>query len=284
MRAWDDPDFRTSYAIVGTQKGGTTALNSYLLDHPQVCGARFVGDSNPRGLPRETHFFDDDRFFPEGRPAIYSYYHLFFHHYKGQAAIGETTPSYMYLPRVAQRLRQYNPDLKLICVLRDPAARAYSHYQMVRGVIGQETLPFSLAIRLEPLRLWWRGDLRNQGSSPRGARRLLWCLRHAYVARGFYMRQIRHLLSCFPREQMLFVRSEDLLDRHAETLARVFGFLGLEPLRSPEPRRVFAGSYRPLPRRDRAFLVRRYARELAELEQFLDWDLSAWRAPHAAGE
>jgi hypothetical protein len=38
---------------------------------------------------------------------------------------------------------------------------------------------------------------------------------------------LRHLYRHFPREQVLVLRSEDLLRHHAETLDRVFAFLGV---------------------------------------------------------
>ena len=37
---------------------------------------------------------------------------------------GEATPVYLFLPEVAAELARYNPHLKVIVVLRDPAERA----------------------------------------------------------------------------------------------------------------------------------------------------------------
>ena len=38
-------------------------------------------------------------------------------------AVGEASPTYLFYPRSAERLRQAIPDAKLICVLRDPVER-----------------------------------------------------------------------------------------------------------------------------------------------------------------
>ena len=50
---------------------------------------------------------------------------------------------------------------------------------------------------------------------------------HAYVARGFYFRQIQRWLQHFKQSQMLFVKSEDLYQDPACTLERIHAFLGL---------------------------------------------------------
>ena len=46
------PD-KVGFVVAGAQKGGTTALDYYLREHPELC------------LPqrKELHFFDTDRYF-----------------------------------------------------------------------------------------------------------------------------------------------------------------------------------------------------------------------------
>src|SRR5579871_6109810 len=160
---------RVSYVIVGTQKGGTSSLQFLLSKHPDICAA----------VIKETHFFDNDPSFQSDAPD-YNRYHNLFRHYRGETALGEATPIYMYAPYVADRLKEYNPDIKVIAVLRNPVERAYSHYQMMwrRGL---DTLSFPDAIRLEP----WRMEESGADYGPRSPRAL-----HSYVSRGFYSTQI----------------------------------------------------------------------------------------------
>jgi hypothetical protein len=108
---------------------------------------------------------------------------------------------------------------------------------------------------------------------------------HSYVDRGFYSRQITHLLRHFSREHLLVIRTDHLLTRHVETLQHVYRFLDVvSPAPFPEPQQV-----RPalgsgiLDRRVepsflvQAFLKRIYKNEIERLEQLLGWNLADWK-------
>ncbi|HEX3137193.1 MAG TPA: hypothetical protein VHT22_06270, partial [Casimicrobiaceae bacterium] len=58
------PD-KVGFVIAGTQKGGTTALASYLYEHPEICVAG----------AKEVHFFDTDSLFRAGTVPDYAAYH-----------------------------------------------------------------------------------------------------------------------------------------------------------------------------------------------------------------
>ena len=77
---------KVSFVIGGTQKGGTSALASFLRQHPQIC---MPADR------KELHYFDREEEFRK-KPS-YRVYHSSFHPEKGQTVIGEATPIYMYL-------------------------------------------------------------------------------------------------------------------------------------------------------------------------------------------
>lgn len=248
---------RVNFVIVGAMKAGTTALDSFLAQHPDICTSPL----------KETHFFATDMVFEGDGEPDYTWYHCFFDNYTGQKLIGEATPKYMFHPHVPARLQAYNPEMKLIFMLRHPVERAYSHYIMSVEQ-GYEPLSFSEAIRQEESRL--RAAAGNHdGDSP------LWW--QSYVSRGRYMAQIHNMLRSFPREQMLFIRSEDLSQRHRETLRQVYDFLGVADVGMPEERSVLAQKYDMMSQIDRSYLVELFSQELDALEQFLGWDLSAWR-------
>ena len=246
-----------NFLIVGTQKGGTTALAQFLSQHPQVCMAS----------QKEVHFFDADRRYLDasGTPK-YDFYHSFFESCKDRPAIGEATPIYMYLPQIAERMKAYNRALKLIFILRDPTQRAYSQYCMEKER-GKETLSFREAIDVEPERLRSK-DLSLDDSHLRY---------HSYVDRGFYARQIRHLLAYFPIEQMLFLRNEDLAADHANTLAKVSRFLQIDDVPPPPPERVFEHRYPPMNPADERYLRPKFLQDIEELEAITSWDLRSWK-------
>jgi hypothetical protein len=255
-----NPLFRINFLIVGAQKSGTTALASFLSAHPEVC-------MSPK---KENHFFDSEAYARCADPAaVATSYCKFFPNYAGHEHVGEATPRYMFLPGIAEKVRRYNPDMKLIFVLRNPVERAISHYAMELGR-GRETLSLPLALLAEPWRL--RGT--HNDSIPSFSLRT-----HSYVSRGFYFRQIERFRQRFPASQIHVLTTEDLWNRHDESLKDIYRFLGIKNLEFlPPQKRVFSGDTRPVvPPGLRLFLRLFFRREVGRLEAMLGRDLSAWK-------
>ena len=229
------------FMIVGTQKGGTTALSRFLARHPRIGMAS-----------EEGHLFDSPGYSAAWTPRqIDERYRRRFDPGAGGAdgggsVLGESTPIYMYLDEVPAQLARYNPDLKVVVALRDPVERAVSHYDMERGR-GKETLPLWLALLAEP----WRIGKCREPQAPESAVR-----RHSYRSRGLYSRQLRNLYRVFPRERVLVIRSEDLLDRHDAVLDGVFAFLGVSMGVSVPREVVFKGERDARKHRLARFLLR----------------------------
>ena len=209
------------FVVAGAQKGGTTALAQFLAQHPAIAMAS-----------REAHIFDSPDYSGDWTPEeIDARYARRIERRPATAACGESTPIYLFFPDVALELRRYNPALKVIVILRDPVERALSHYAMERGR-GYEHRPLWLALLAERWRLRRCPDPRGPQSAAR---------RHSYRARGLYGVQLRNLFAVFPPNQVLVLRSEDLLRRHDETLENVFAFLGVSVSVRIPPETVFKG-------------------------------------------
>ena len=195
--------------IGGVQKCGTSALHKYLQRHPQIVG----------GSKKELHFFDDLSV-NWIHPDYAAYEAMFPDHDAGQMRL-DASPSYIYLPECLERLKCYNPDVRLIFIFRDPIERAWSHWSMVR-LRGFETLSFDEAVKAERDRLaaFATGDIAYK--------------RYAYVDRGSYGYQFERALKLFPREQMLCLTSEALRADPDSVLARVADHLGIAPF-TPAP-------------------------------------------------
>jgi hypothetical protein len=254
------PEFLVEFVIGGTQKGGTSALARFLGGHPEIC------------LPKvkEVHLFDAPDFPTEAGPAeIGRRYQAAFGEQTAGRIVGDATPVYMYLPWVAPRIREFNPAMKWILLLRDPVERAISHYRMERSR-GGDWLPFSAALALEGLRRW-----RDRGRWGWDSSRRV----HSYADRGFYSRQIGHLWRFFPREQFLILTSEQLRAQHHQTLQLVYAFLGVRDrtIVAP-PQTVFAtpGEY-SVSRATRAWLRLRFQPEIRRLERMLIRKFPEWR-------
>ena len=217
-----------SFLIGGAQKAGTSALAQYLQRHPRI------------RLPREkeAHVFDAPE--TDGSVAAVNarYATCFGEATDGDGVLyGDATPFYLFHRPCVERIAVYNPKMRWIVLLRDPADRALSHYRMERAR-GRERLPLWLALLLEPLRMRGERDPLAPGSRLR---------RHSYRARGDYARQLDALYAHFPREQVLLLRSKDLRTEPARCMAQVHRFLGFA-LFAPEEGTyspVFVGGYPP---------------------------------------
>lgn len=244
---------KIDFFIAGVQKGGTTALDGYLRRHSRIQMAAV----------KEVHFFDNEALaWPD---PDYERLRMAFDWSRPDVVRGEATPVYIYWPHALDRLHRYNSKARIIVGLRHPAFRAYSHWRM-ETKRGDEALSFGEAIR-EPAR-------RRVAEAPNGAHRV-----HSYVERGFYAGQIERLLALFPRQQVLFFRTDTLWTDPAGLLGRIHDFIGGErqPVRD-------SGYIAPVmtwvpegpPASDRAYLDALYASDIDRTARATGLDLADW--------
>lgn len=251
---------KVHFLVAGVQKCGTTTLHRLLAQHPDVHMASVKG----------THFFDTESHFGSG-PVDYSVYHACFSPEPQHRVLGEATPIYSFWEPAMRRIRDYNPAMKVLLLLRNPIDRAYSHWNMMRTK-KLESAGFEEAIALEPQRARCSRPLQDRHFS--------------YVARGFYTEQLRRLAEHFPPEQRLVLRMEDMLDPASGAMDRIWDFLGVDRPVASTPvhanRRAYAAPMAPETRR---MLAATFESEIRDLERMLGWDLSHWLAdpPAPAG-
>lgn len=202
---------KPNFFIIGAAKAGTTSLYDILHQHPQVYFS-FV---------KEPAYFCDDAYFGHGDEWYLS---TFFAEAREQPVRGEATSRYLYFAKkVAPRIAEFSrPDTpKFIAIFRDPAKLVYSFYwNSIRE--GHETLPLAEALQAESDRMSrLKVELESRGQ-----------ILYAYSQVGRYAQQITQYLALFPREQFLFLLTEDLMD-FPSLLTRLQTFLNLED-HSPE--------------------------------------------------
>ena len=226
-----------------------------MSEHPSLSAPRH----------KEIHFFDRER--RDWSKPNYKKLGVVFPADDGDRIRFESTPSYGFSTEALGRIHQYNPDAKLIFLFRDPFERAYSHWSMEVSR-GREKLAFGDAIR---------DGRKRYEDLPQGARE--WRF-FTYVERGFYAEQVRRALAHFPPDQLLFLRSEDLLKDHTATLARVADFVGIPPFPPTEPkvehsRRKKVAHLKPT-EEDRAHIAGLVRDDLHEFSALTGLDISAW--------
>jgi len=206
------PDF----VCIGAQKAGTSALYLYLGDHPCVVPSWW----------KETHFFTYR--WLKGQQWYRSHFPLrrtikALTQKRGcRVRTGEATPYYLYYPWAPYRAEEVVPQAQLIVLLRDPVARAISHYHHEKRR-GHEPLAMEAAFDAEPERL--AGEAERLLADPEYYS--YEHQHHSYLDRGVYVDQLKAWHACFPREQMLVLKSEDLFEDPRRVFCRTLDFLAL---------------------------------------------------------
>lgn len=201
------PDF----LIVGTMKGGTSSLYHWLNAHPDVKMSR----------EQEVHFFS--KYYGRGL----NYYRSYFPKISEGKYTGESSPYYLFHPLAPERIKKDLPDCKIIILLRDPVYRAYSHYQMHKGI--DPAHDFDEAVALEDARVMKKHGEYNSGKDGRSTSHQA----YSYTARGMYFEQLERWLKYYSKNELLILKSEDLFAQPHEHLHRVQQYLGI-PIHTPE--------------------------------------------------
>jgi hypothetical protein len=245
------PDF----LVIGVGKGGSSSIYRWIVQHPFILEA----------VTKELHFFNTQRYqlgeswyqaqfphIPEGTPYI----------------TGEATPWYYAQSGVAEKVKHYNPDIKLIITLRNPCDRAISQYYMNRKV-GRENRSLLSAIQSERSRLDNLSDLSQLPAD-------YWSFEHGALLLGLYVKFLKIWLNLFPREQLLILKSEDLFKTPKSELNKIFKFLDLPEHSLQEYPKYNAGNYKSVDVEVYKILVDFYRPYNQELEDLLGmkfgWD------------
>lgn len=203
------------YLLIGAKRGGSTTLARNLVSSPGV-HALFPQRESLKG----TYFFDVNysrggAWYRSHFPTVASL---------GNEIVGDASPYYLSHPHAAERARQLVPDARIVCVLRNPVDRAFSHYRE-RVKQGLETLPtFEAALEAEPDRL--AGEVERMLNDPTY---VSWNhLNFGYADQSRYASSLERWFQHWPREQVLVERSEDLYEDPHAALNRTRHFLGLD--------------------------------------------------------
>lgn len=247
------------FSIAGVQKSGTSTLSQTLDQHRQICRA-------PR---KELQFFTredidwsdppyDDYRCPRRKPH--------------QVLAGDATPAYLWWPHALERMRAYNPQMRLIAIFRDPLERAFSHWSMLRARYPKAPDWPEMIHEFRPPSL--------PTEVPPGVRPMRFRHRSA-VARGYYGEQLERGFALFPRDQWLLVDFRTMLEEFPATLDRVTDFLGLHRFRAYPPlRQTLTGPSRlegTAPTgTDLAELAGLYAADLERFARLSGIDVSTW--------
>lgn len=195
---------RPNFLVIGAPRCGTTSLHDILGQHPDI----FMS------AVKEPHYFSSFDFpFPENDilqvTKDKATYESFFAE-AGDKLCGESSSYYLADPKAPAKIKAYNPDMKLIAIVREPVSRAYSHY-LLYDRRGKQEFSFRDTIELQ---------LKDKPDVPDV---------YNLVELGRYEHQLANYYKHFPKEQILVVLFDDFTKRQVETIERILTFLEVDP-------------------------------------------------------
>jgi hypothetical protein len=192
------------FIIGGAPRSGTTFLCHALDRHPGIYLAKPY-------VPEPKVFVG-----PAGATVDYrARYHALFAA-AGDRRRGEKTTLYFESAEACRRLRAALPHARILFLVREPVARAYSNY-LWSTKNGLETLPFEEAVALEGRR-----------DNPLGPEKA-YARPFDYLLRGGYAAYARCYYAAFGRDAVGFFLQEELARQPERVLRRIQEFVGVEP-------------------------------------------------------
>jgi hypothetical protein len=237
------------FVIIGAQRCGSTMLRRALADHPEI---QFLEPEWPE--PRS--------FMRSDAPVSADEYRERFGKCVGRV-LGEKSTSYIDRPDSAARIANALPGAKIIAIVREPLARAVSHY---RFSFQNRAETLDLAEALTPEAEARSYDTERFSVSP-----------FHYLIRGRYIEHLQPWVEVFGLSRVHVVVFEELVAEPA-TLSRVHRYLGVEE-RPPQRLGVVNPAEGPIPAlgRDRVRDIRNsFAETNLELARMFGINLDTW--------
>ena len=179
-------DKRVNIFLIGSRKSGTTSLANFLDGHSEISLSTI----------KESNYWDTNAI--ESIGSIDEYHNLFDWNTPHQLDASTNYTTYPICAEdVAARMHKYNPDAKIIYLIRNPIDRIISHYKMS----------------------YERGDLIGTLDEAIINHPLL-------IACSKYHTQIQRYIKLYPIDQILLLDNKEL--NGAETEAKLKSFLGLQ--------------------------------------------------------
>ncbi|MBI5918951.1 MAG: sulfotransferase domain-containing protein [Nitrosomonadales bacterium] len=247
-------DSPTIFFVVGASKSGTSSINEYLEQHPAINMVKHKDVAcyfcNDYGMPITLEEYRG-MLFPDG---TYN-------------ATGDCCHAYLTDEHSASWIHSEFPNAKIIIILRNPADRAFSqyHWLVAHGYEFAET--FEEALRMEDDR--YMRNVRKQADLIQGYKD-----NYLYFRSGLYSQQVRRYIDLFPRENILFIRFDDLRQNSAAVVSRVYSFVGVDAAELPALK-IYNERVEPYSIR-RQYFIRRYLSKILPwrlVNQLLKWNL-----------
>ncbi|WP_179351883.1 sulfotransferase domain-containing protein [Winogradskyella vidalii] len=220
---------KVSLFLVGAQKAGTSALHNYLIKHKEIQG----------GVQKELNFFNYQENFEQGT----TFYHSKFKPvlcYKHDPIRIDSTPQYLMDNEIAKKIHNYNPNSKIVILLREPTSRAFSAWNMYKqfselNIENKKKLiannisisnekKFKKLIDSKPFISFDEFVDRELNNSETNG------IYPNILRRGVYVDQVKAYLDCFGVNNVMVFESNYFRNNKVEVTNKILNALGLSGL------------------------------------------------------
>jgi hypothetical protein len=266
---------KPTFLVIGAQKSGTTAAFEYMSAHP---GLRAPSK-------KEINYFLCSSLHALG-VEYYESHFPFKDEVEPHVSTFEASPNYLISGEAAARIRAYDPGMKLLVFLRDPAMRAYSAWQMYRRIRKKKPdwfFDWVATCDSSLTRQYYvpRGDAFGESfeddlCAELAVREKGQVIEMPILRHGLYEEQIRAYREHFPADQMLIESNERFSSDTLAVLGEIEDFVGLErhAWDSSTLQPVFVGQYeKQIPAPAQRLLADFYGERNQRLFAFLNREL-----------
>ena len=194
---------KVDFFIVGAPKAGTTSLYHYLNEHSEIemSSQKEPDFFSDQSLQKQKLYYDKNRI-----DTIEKYNSLF--EREDVILRGDSSVSYLFYEDVPHKIITYNPDAKIIIMLRNPIDRAFSHYLM----------DYSLGLISESFETIIQKQSKHKNAN---------LFYQQYIQVSEYTKQIKRYLEVFSKDNIHFIDYEDFKNDTSDVVNSVFLFLGV---------------------------------------------------------
>lgn len=192
-------NFKIDFVGIGAPKCATTWIYECLKEHPQIW-------MSPKDRKEFSYFFLSSENSLDSKK-----YKYFLKTWKSGQLRGDFNNAYIITSGIAERIKNHNPDIKILVSLRNPVSRAYSHYLHRYSLTKKDWKPFFQAVK-----------------NPED--------RRAIIEFGFYGKLLQKFFDKFKRENILVLVCENIKKDPLKFIRKVYKFLGVD--HSFEPQRA----------------------------------------------
>ncbi len=184
-------NFKLDFISISPQRTATNWVYQCLFEHPEVALTS----------PKEIHFFDNN--YHKG----IDWYKEHFSPKKTAKVFGEFSAGLLDQPQVAERLKKDFPNVKLICILREPISRAFSDY--LHGAKPTEKNLIAVVDNFDKI-------VEQEKEA------------NINISRGVYSKHLAKYFQEFPRQNILILYFEDIKKDPLVFLKKIFQFVGID--------------------------------------------------------